>query len=99
MDTDGTQYVIPIEAKTAEEPLGLIQIASLNAFAQDNFLDLTLQSVAIKFWSDASIFFAAFNQVLDCDDIEVTNFKRYRLIRDEHLAEKLGLQPEDRSDG
>jgi hypothetical protein len=98
VDTDGNQYVIPIEAKTADEPLGLIQIASLNAFAQDNFPDLTLQSIAIKFWSDASIFFVAFNQALDCDDIEVTNFKRYRLIRDEHLAKKLGLEAEGHSD-
>ncbi len=98
VDTDGNQYVIPIEAKTADEPLGLVQIASLNAFAQDNFPSLTLQSIAIKFWSDASIFFVAFNQTLDCDDIKVTKFKRYRLIRDRHLARKLGLDVEGQDD-
>lgn len=99
VDTDGNQYVIPIEAKTADEPLGLIQITNLNAFAQENFPDLILQSIAIKFWSDGSIFFVAFNQTVDCDKVEVTNFKRYRLIRDQHLARKLGLETEDPCDG
>jgi hypothetical protein len=98
VDADGTRYVIPIEAKTADEPLGLIQIANLNAFAQHQFPNLTLQSVAVKFWSDNSVFFIAFNQTPDCENIEVTKFKRYRLIRDKRLAKELGVEVKEPDD-
>jgi hypothetical protein len=86
VDTEGNRYVIPVEAKTAGEPLGVVQVVSLNSFAQENFPDLILRSIAIKSWTDDSIFFVRFNDSLDCDEIEVIEYRRYRLIREEQLA-------------
>lgn len=94
IDTDGNQYVIPIEAKTAAEPLGVVQISNLNTLAKNQFSDLKPRSIAIKFWSDNSVFFIAFNKATDCEDIKVTQFKRYLLIRDENMAKELGLEVE-----
>jgi hypothetical protein len=84
VDTDGNQYVIPIEAKTAKEPLGVIQVASLNAFGQRKFPGLILRSVAVKSWDDDSIFFIEFNNSLDSDEIEVVEYRRYRLVREDN---------------
>lgn len=98
VDTDGTQYVIPVEAKTADETLGIVQVVSLNAFAWENYPELTLRSVAVKSCSDGSIFFMEFNNSLDHEDIEVVQYKRYQLIRDEALAKQLGLDLESIND-
>jgi hypothetical protein len=83
VDTDGNQYVIPIEAKTADEQLGVVQVTSLNAFARETFPDLILRPVAVKSWSDDSIFFMRFNETLDCDKTQVIQYRRYRLVSDE----------------
>lgn len=91
VDTDGNQYVVPIEAKTADEPLGVIQIVSLNTFGRENFPDLILRSIAIKSWHDGSIFCIEFNNSLDTNKIEVVEYKRYRLVRDKGLARQLQL--------
>jgi len=84
VDTDGNQHVIPIEAKTAKEPLGVIQVTSLNAFGQRKFPGLILRSVAVKSWDDDSIFFIEFNSSLDSNEIEVVEYRRYRLVREDN---------------
>lgn len=83
VDTDGNRYVVPIEAKTADEPLGVIQIASMNAYAAQEFSDLTLRSVAVKSMEDGSLFFAEFTSALDAEGVEVVEYRRYRLVKQE----------------
>jgi len=55
VDTEGRQYAIPIEAKSANEPLGVVQVASLNAFGHRSYPDLILRSVAVKAWHELPI--------------------------------------------
>lgn len=82
VDTDGKQYVVAIEAKNVDEPLGLVQIIALNAFCQKNYPKLIARSVAVKAWPDGTLFFLEFNQALDGDNIEVRKYRRYLLVRD-----------------
>lgn len=91
VDTDGNQYVVPVEAKTAAEPLGVIQVVNLNAFGRENFPGLLLRSVAVKAWEDGTIFCLEFNDAVDSDEIKVVKYKRYRLVRDEKLAKRVGI--------
>lgn len=92
VDMDGNQYVIPVEAKTPAETLGVIQVIALNAFGRENYPNLALRSVAVKAWDDNTIFFIEFNDAIDAEDIEVVTYKRYRLVRDDKLAKRLGLE-------
>lgn len=82
VDKDGSQYVIPVEAKTASEPLGVIQVTWLNAFGARRFPSLTLRAVAVKASPDGSLFFSEFNNATDSELVKVVGFRRYRLIRE-----------------
>lgn len=83
VDKDGGQYVIPIEAKTADEPLGVAQIVFQNAFAQQKYPMLKLRSVAVKSWHDKTLFFLELNRSVDPNKVEVIEYRRYRLVREE----------------
>jgi len=80
VDKLGTQYVAPVEAKTADEPLGLVQIATMNAFAMQRYPLLALLPVAIREWKDGSMFFYRFSADSDCEKLSVVEFKRYHLV-------------------
>lgn len=82
VDMDGNQYVVPVEAKSVKEPLGVVQVVCLNAYARQVFPGLKLRSVAIKAWRDNSIFFMEFNDSLDSESVAVIEFRRYRLVRE-----------------
>lgn len=99
VDTEGNQYVVPVEAKTEAEPLGVIQVVNLNAFGRENYPDLTLRSIAVKSWHDGTIFFIEFNDSEDSDGIEVIRYKRYRLVREEGLARQGGILHVEGPDG
>jgi len=85
VDKDGFQYAIPVEAKTPEEPLGVVQIISQNAFAAERFADLRLRSIAIKAWHDDTFFFVEFNSAINPNQLEVIEYRRYRLVREDGL--------------
>lgn len=82
IDTDGRQYVIPVEAKSAREPLGVVQIASQNAYARRVYPNLTLKSVAVKASPDGSIFFLSLSDAVEGENIEILDTRRYRLVRE-----------------
>ncbi len=98
VDTDGRQYVIPVEAKTAGEPLGVVQVVWLNAYGRSVLPQLTLRSVVVKGWQDGSIFFLEFNNSLDGEEVQVVRFRRYRLVR-EGDAYPGADSPPEQSDG
>lgn len=86
VDRDGKQYAIPVEAKSVNEPLGVVQAVSLNAYGRAIYPELTLRSVAVKAWPDGSIFFMEFNNATNSEEIRVVSFRRYRLIREDDLT-------------
>lgn len=95
VDTEGTQYVVPVEAKTAAEPLGVVQVVSLISFGRQNYPDLVLRPVVVKQWDDGSIFLAEFNDRTDSAEIAVVVYKRYRLVREDRIARRLGVKGTD----
>ncbi len=97
VDTNGRQYVIPVEGKTVDEPMGVVQIVNMIAYAKQTFPDLALRPVAIKAWSDQSLFFVEFNDAVDANDIAVHEYRRYILIRDPHLTRSWSVSPKIRS--
>lgn len=82
VDKEGNRYVIPVEAKTADEPLGVVQIAMQNVFGRESYPDLEMRSIAAKVWQDGTIFLMEFNATTNPEHVEVKEFKRYRLIKD-----------------
>lgn len=98
VDTDGRQYVVPIEAKGPNEPLGVVQVVSLNVYGRRAFPDLTLRSVAVKAWHDGSIFFLEFNDSQDSEKVQVVDYRHYRLVREASASVKVTAEPEE-SDG
>lgn len=88
VDKNGEQYIIPVEAKTVNEPLGVVQITSQNAFVRERFPQLTPRSVAVKAWDDNSLFFVEFNTTVDPNKIEVVEYRRYQLIREDLAGNK-----------
>lgn len=95
VDTDGRQYVIPVEAKSMHEPLGVVQVVSLNAFGRSSYPDLILRSVAVKAWHDGTIFFVEFNASEDSEKVKATNFRRYRLVREADPSIEVDEDPEE----
>ncbi len=83
VDKDGGQYVIPVEAKTMGESLGVIQIVNQNCFARERFPDLTLRSVAVKVWDDDTLFFLEFTPAFDPNEVKVVEYRRYTLVREQ----------------
>ncbi|MCL6430255.1 MAG: endonuclease [Anaerolineae bacterium] len=82
VDIDGRQYAVPVEAKTAREPLGVVQVVAMNAYTRATLPELTLRPVAVKASLDGSLFFLEFNDALDSESVEVINYRRYRLVRE-----------------
>ena len=91
VDADGKQYVIPVEAKTASEPLGVVQVVCLNAYGRQILPQLILRSVAIKAHHDGTIFFMELNDSLDSEEVRVVGYRRYRLVREEAAAAAAGV--------
>jgi len=88
VDADGVQYVVPVEAKSTNEPLGVLQVSNLNAFAHRRYPDLKARSVAVKDGGDGTLFFAEFCDAMDCEEISVVSYKRYRLVREEEYPRR-----------
>jgi hypothetical protein len=88
LDTDGHQYVIPVEAKGPDprEKLGVAQIGWLIAFANERYPKLTAKPVAVKSWEDGSIFLLEFNTATDLDEIRTVSYRRYSLVHEEGRA-------------
>lgn len=85
VDTEGTWYVIPIEAKGPDprDQIGLAQVRWLIAFAEQRYSELTVRPVAAKAWEDGSIFLIEFNPSSNLEEIRTVRYKRYILIHEE----------------
>lgn len=85
IDTDGHQYVIPVEAKGPDprEKLGVAQIGWLIAFANQRYPRLMAKPVAVKSSEDGSIFLLEFNTAADLNDIRTVSYRRYSLFHEE----------------
>jgi len=94
VDTEGIQYVIPIEAKGPDrrEKLGVAQVAWLAALARQQYPDLIARPVGAKAWQDDSIFLVEFAPTTDIQHISVAKYKRYSLYHEEERRAPLFSQ-------
>lgn len=85
VDTNGRQYVIPIEAKgqDARDRIGVAQVRWLIMFAEEHYSDLIIRPVAIKGVADDTIHLVEFNTETDLNSIRIKREMRYKLIREE----------------
>jgi len=85
VDTEGHQYVIPIEEKGPDprEKLGVAQVGWLAALAHQQYPGLTARPVGAKAWQDDSILLLEFTPHVDLDSIRVVKYKRYVLYHEE----------------
>lgn len=84
VDTDGRWFCIPVEAKPAapREQLGRIQVASMVAYARQEFPQLPVRPIGVKLAHDGSIFFVEFTDEPDPSQIKSRAYKRYLLVRE-----------------
>ncbi len=84
VNTDGQWFCIPIEAKSPGpgEQLGRAQIASMVAYAEQEFAGLPVRPIGVKMIEDGSIFFVEFSDSSDPSELKTRFYKRYQLARD-----------------
>lgn len=78
IDKRGAHYVLPMQAKSASDRLGIVQIEQDFAICSTKFPDLIGMPVAAQFLNSAVIALFAFEQT--ATGIAVTSEKHYRLV-------------------
>lgn len=76
---DDHEYIIPLEAKNAEEgeQLGLFQTLSLIRFARQEYSELTPVPLGMKVQSRQSLVLCRFNDTLDYDSVDYLRCQEY----------------------
>ncbi len=82
VNTEGQGFLIPIEAKTYRERLGVTQIAQMTGFAAEHYPELPVIPVGVKVMQDDSFLFVEFTSERDLNKIASRRYKRYRLYRE-----------------
>ena len=82
VDGDGMGTLIPVEAKSHNERLGVVQIVQMVRFAREHFPDLPVRPLGVIVQADGSLLFAEFNAADSVNDVATERFKRYRLDRE-----------------
>jgi len=81
VDSDGTYYVIPVEAKGHNDKIGRVQIDQDFALCRDKFKGLKCIPVAAQFLGDNKIALFKFDQ--KNEETLITGEKHYKLVQEE----------------
>ncbi|HAC65638.1 MAG TPA: endonuclease, partial [Cyanothece sp. UBA12306] len=84
LNTQGTQFVIPIQAKGGSDQLGVVQTKQDIAYCQQQFPELICRPVSAQFLDIDLI--AMFELVLDDDEIRVREEKHYHLVSNDKIS-------------
>ena len=84
IDTDGTEYILPLEAKSADDrdKLGWIQISNMVKFARQNFPKLKCRPIAAKPAGHNKICLIEFDNNPNSEEVSIVQVKLYGLIRE-----------------
>jgi hypothetical protein len=84
IDTDGKEYILPLEAKSPDDrdKLGWIQISNMVKFAQQNFPKLRCRPIAAKPEGTDKIYLIEFDPNPDSEKISIVQSKLYKLKRE-----------------
>lgn len=80
LDTNGKQFVIPVEAKGAKGKLNKTQIAQMIDFARDQYPKLIMRPIGLQEMKDRSLVLVEFTPATHPDDIKIKEMRRYKLV-------------------
>jgi len=80
LNSDGKQFVVPIEAKSAKDRLSKTQILQGIDFARDRYSGLILRPVGIQEMKDGSLVLIEFTPGSHPDKIKIAEIRRYKLL-------------------
>ncbi|MBD2777513.1 endonuclease [Iningainema tapete] len=78
VNRNGTQFVIPVQAKSGDDQLGIVQTKQDIACCQAKFPELICRPVAAQFIANNII--AMFELALEEDEIKIVDEKHYKLV-------------------
>jgi hypothetical protein len=83
IDHDGKEFILPLEAKSADarDKLGWVQVTNLVKFAHQNFPNLKCRPICAKPIDINNIYLIEFEDKTDFDDIGIKDIQLYRLLR------------------
>lgn len=86
IDSQGTQYVIPVQAKGGNDKLGVIQTIQDVTFCetQERYKHCVARTVSAQFMQDDVI--AMFELTFDGDDVSIAREKHYRLVSSDAIS-------------
>ena len=80
LDIDGKQFVIPVEAKSANDRLSKTQIVQMIDFARDRYSKLIMRPVGVQEMKDGSLVLIEFTPAGHPDEIKIKEMRRYKLV-------------------
>lgn len=80
LNINGQQFVVPVEAKCANENLSKTQVVQMIDFARDRYPRLIMRPVGVQELKDGSLALIEFTPASHPDDIKIKNIRRYRLV-------------------
>jgi hypothetical protein len=78
LDTHGSHYVIPVQAKGGKDQIGVVQTAQDIRYCEQVFPGIKCRPVAAQFLADGTI--ALFELVLQGDEVKVAEERHYWLV-------------------
>ncbi|HCY55002.1 MAG TPA: endonuclease, partial [Oceanicaulis sp.] len=78
LDKRGCHYVIPVQAKSGKDQIGVVQTTQDVRFVEEKFPGLRCRAIAAQFMLDGIV--ALFELTLAGDEIKVVDERHYRLV-------------------
>ena len=85
VDRYGTQFIIPVQAKTGSDQIGIVQISQDLKACAEKYPQLVARPVAAQFLSNGVI--ALFELTLQDGDIVVVNEEHYKLVGADEVSD------------
>lgn len=83
LDKRGCHYVIPVQAKSGKDQIGVVQTTQDIRFVEQKYPGMRCRAIAAQFMDDQVI--ALFELTLDNDEIRVVEERHYRLVPSQDL--------------
>jgi len=80
LNINGKQFVIPVEAKCANENLSKTQVVQIIDFARDRYPKLIVRPVGVQEMKDGSLVMIEFSPAAHPDEIKIKEMRRYKLV-------------------
>lgn len=85
VDRNGTQYVIPVQAKGGKDQLSVVQTSQDLACCKEKFPSLVCRAISAQFMDDDRI--ALFELTVEKDEVKVVEERHYKLVPMAEISE------------